>query len=112
MGHELPHAERLGQVVVGAALEADNFIRLFAPGGQHQNRNVVVEPAVPDRAAEREPVEPRNHDVEDHEIEAIRFSAPERNLAVAHAFAGVPFVAEMQADQLPDVRLVFDHQHA
>ena len=39
---QLAHAERLGQVVVGAALEADHLVRLLAPRGQHQDRHVAV----------------------------------------------------------------------
>ena len=39
---ELANAERFRQVVVGAAVEAEHLVGLFAPGGQHQDRRVGV----------------------------------------------------------------------
>ena len=42
---ELAHAERLRQVVVGAALEAEHLVGLFAPRREHQDRDVAVHAA-------------------------------------------------------------------
>ena len=49
--HQLAHAERLRQVVVGAAVEPHHFVGFLAPRGQHQNRRVAVRAVPPDRAA-------------------------------------------------------------
>ena len=35
---QLAQAERLGQVVVGAQLQADDLVDLLVTGGQHQHR--------------------------------------------------------------------------
>ena len=111
-GDELPHAERLGQVVVGAALETDHFVRLFVPRRQHQDRHVAVHRAAAHRAAQRDAVEPGQHNVEHEQIEANGFRALERRRAVGRAFARVALEPEVQADELADVRLVFDDEHA
>jgi hypothetical protein len=55
---ELADAERLGQVVVGAALEAVDLVGLFAPRRQHQDRHVLEVRLAPDRAADGDAVEP------------------------------------------------------
>ena len=90
--HQLADAERLGQVIVGAALEADDLVGLVATRGQHQNRHVVIEAAVPDRAAQRQAVEAGNHHVEHHQVVALALAALQRRGAVGEAFALVPFV--------------------
>ena len=61
---ELPRRERLHDVVVGAELEADDPVDLFAPGGEHHDRHVGVGADV---AAEVPAVPVRQHHVEqDH----------------------------------------------
>ena len=37
-GQQLAHAERLGQVVVGADLQAQHAVDLLGPRGEHQDR--------------------------------------------------------------------------
>src|SRR5437867_13243908 len=36
---QLAHTKRLGDVIVGAEVEADDFVELLAFGGEHQNRS-------------------------------------------------------------------------
>ena len=43
-GDELARAERLGQVVVGAELEAEQLVQLVVAGGEHDHRQVRVAP--------------------------------------------------------------------
>src|SRR3989339_808979 len=39
-GGQLTHAERLGQIIVGSQLQANDLVRLFSLGGQHYYWNV------------------------------------------------------------------------
>src|SRR5882724_3108169 len=87
--HELADAERLGQIVVGAALEPDDLVRLIPPRRQHENRYVAVRRAVAHRAAERQAVEARNHRVEDEQVESLALGALQRLPAIADGFASV-----------------------
>ena len=68
-GDELRHLERLLDVVVGAGLEPDHDVDRVGPGGQHHDRD-GRRPA--DRPADLEAVEPRQHDVEQDEVERLR----------------------------------------
>ena len=63
--NELANAERLGQIVVGAALETENLVGFLATRRQHQNRHVPVHRLAADRTAHGHPIELRQHDVED-----------------------------------------------
>ena len=62
---ELPDRERLGDVVVGAELETEHLVELLAARGEHDDRHVALA-AQP--LAHLQPVEPREHDVEDDEV--------------------------------------------
>ena len=61
-GQQLPHGEGLGDVVVGAQLQAKHLIRLLLPGGEHDDRGG---PALSlQAAAHLEPVHLRQHQVQ------------------------------------------------
>ena len=64
-GHQLPGAERLGQVVVGADGQADEQVGLRVPGRQHEDGH---RPVLLDPAAHLEAVEAGEHQVEDDEV--------------------------------------------
>jgi hypothetical protein len=75
---QLPHAERFRQVVVGAALEPDDFVVLLALGSQHQDRYIGVRAFAPDGAAHRDTVDLRQHQIEHDDIEGVRARQLER----------------------------------
>ena len=64
---QLANAERLGDVVVGAGLEAEHLLGLLRAGGQHQDRRAHA--AAPQLAADFEAVFARQHDVEQDRVE-------------------------------------------
>ena len=109
--HELAHAERLGQVVVGAAVEAEHLVGLFAPRGQHQDRHVAHSRSRRMARQTRDAVEPRQHQVEHDQVERLGPRRAERLVAVAFETHAQPLELEVQLDQLADVLLVFDEQH-
>src|SRR5678815_273536 len=41
-GDQLAHAERLGDIVIGAKLKSNNPVGFFAPRREHKNRNPGV----------------------------------------------------------------------
>src|SRR5439155_1343147 len=79
--HELPRAERLGDVVVGTQLESEYPIDLARPGRQHDERG------------------PR------------RVGEGERALARVGLADGVALLDEMEANQLADVGLIVDDEN-
>ena len=64
--------ERLRQVVVGADLEPGQAVGLLAERGDHDHRQLR---ARPDPAAERQPVDARQHQVEDDEARRLLLRA-------------------------------------
>ena len=71
----------------------------------------MIGAAVAHGAAERQAVDSGNHDVEDEEIVAGGLGTVERFPSVTQAVARVPFQAEVQAHQFPDVGLVLDNEN-
>src|SRR5262252_1331716 len=84
---ELPHAEGLAKIVVGADLQADHEVGLRGTGRQHDHRDR----AVPlDLTANLQAVEAWEHQVENHRVRPLRSDQPDRARAVlghGHAVA-------------------------
>ena len=109
---ELANAERLRQVVVGAAVEAEHFVGLVAARGQHEDRDVRVDRIAADGAADRDAVQARQHQVQDHEVERLGPGEPQRFRAVADRDRRQLLDAQVERDEIADVLVVFDDQHA
>src|SRR5437773_448769 len=62
---QLPHRERLHDVVLGAELEPEDAIDLFAPRGEHEHRNAARLRLRLQRATDLVAGEVRQHEVED-----------------------------------------------
>ena len=72
--HQLARLEGLGQVVVGAELQADDAVHDLAARGEHDDRQVAL---LADGAAQLEAVHLGQHHVEDGGVEAaLRAAAP------------------------------------
>ncbi len=67
-GQQLHHAERLGQVVVGAQVEPVGLVELVALGREHHDGDVPCGRLAPQAAQHREAVHIGQHDVEEHEV--------------------------------------------
>ena len=67
-------------------------------------------PVAADRAADRDAVDAGQHQVEDDQVERLGAGARERLLAVADRLDLEALEAEVQHDQLADVRFVFDDE--
>ena len=110
---QLVRAERLGEVVVGAHLEADDALGFLGAGGQHDDRDrrgVLVGAQQP---ADLEAVDVRQHQVEHDEIRRLG-ARPRRARRVPTKRASVayPAFSRYRADEFRDVGIVLDHQDA
>ena len=79
-GHELVDPVRLGDVVVGTDLEADDGVELGRLGGHHDDRHRRIGP---DRPADVDARQPGEHHVEQHEVGPVGCEPLERLDAVA-----------------------------
>ena len=80
MRAQLAQRERLGDVVVGAELEAEHLVRFAAARGQQQDRRVAVVAA--HRAQDLEAARAGQHDVEHQQVEAPFAQQRQRLVAV------------------------------
>ena len=75
-------AERLGEVIVGAELEAGDAVALGAARGEHQDRDRRRERIAAQLAADGEAVDVGKIEIEDHEIEAAALHGHQAFVAV------------------------------
>ena len=101
--------ERLRHVVVGAQLEPDDRVDVVGPRGQHEDRG---RPAPADLATHLEPVDPRQHQVQDDEVRVVAGVERERLVPVASRDHREALFLEVEPEQLHDVRLVIDDEDA
>ena len=106
---QLAALEGLHQVVVGAAVEAVDPVLGLGAGGQHQDRHVAVG-AQP--AADLDAVEARQAEVEDDEVGDEPGGGVERVDAVRRGAHLVALVAQRAAQDVGDLGVVLDQEHA
>ena len=109
-GEQLGEGERLGQVVVGAAVEAGDPVGDRVARGQQQDRR--PDPGLAQPPADLEPVDPGQHDVEHDRVVVGRLGHPERVLALDRDVGGDSLAAHPAPDQAGHLHLVLDDQHA
>ncbi len=109
---QLAHAERLGDVVIGPALEAQHAVGLFGACGQHQDGRLSIRAVTADRLTQRDAVEPRQHEIEHDQVEAAFLRDMERLFTVADDRAVEVGQLQMEADEIADRLFVLDDQDA
>jgi hypothetical protein len=98
-GQKFAHADRLRHIIVGAVDEREHLVGLRGGQGNDDNRGIGVAGSLPNRAAERDTVEPGEPCIEHDQVEALFRDALERIAAVV-AFPDVEaFASEMVRDQ-------------
>ena len=109
---QLVRAERLGHVVVGAELEADDAVGFLGARRQHDDRDRRGRVVGAHDAADFEAVHLRQHQVQDHQVRRMLPDGGER-LAPRRQHVGVKSgLAEVVGDQIGDVAVVFHDEHA
>jgi hypothetical protein len=105
---QLVERERLREEVAGAELEAAQLRRKVGARGEDQDRK--LRPGALQRLQHGEPVELREQQVEDDEVEAIAQAALEAVLAVAASLDAEPFGGEAPDQERLDAGLVLDDE--
>jgi len=108
-GDEDLAGKRLGDVVVGAELEAEDDVGLLGLGGQHDDRGLGAFLGGADTAADFEAVEPREHQIEKDEARVLLEDLVEARFAVGgHDDAFEAGGAEGDGEDFADGIVVFD----
>jgi hypothetical protein len=106
--HQLPRAERLGHVVVGAQLEAENAIFLLAERGEHHDGQLGRLTAEP--PADLQTTEAGQHQVEDHDVGGTPGHRLQRLLTVAGHLDQVARAVQVARHHVPHRHVVVDDQ--
>ena len=106
-GRQLLRRERLGEVVVGARLEPGDDVVGVVAGRDHDDRHVA---RLAQRAAQLEPVDARQHDVDQHDVGGLAAERLERVLAAGGLLDGPALVLERQLHRRADALVVLDGQ--
>ena len=106
--HQLVHAERLGDVVVGTGVERGDLVGLGVADGEHDDRYGA--PAA-QTADDVDTVDPRKPEVEHHHVGMVVRREVERVLAVGRKVDVVPACPQVDPERAQDLRLVVDDQH-
>ena len=100
----------LGEVVVGARVQARDPVRGLDPRGEHQHRGAVALGA--QHAADREPVDARHHHVDHERIEGVAPRSGQGLDPVGHGRDVVALELESARERLPDGAVVIGDQDA
>jgi hypothetical protein len=108
--HQLDCLERLGEIIVGAQLQADHFVHDLPSRRQHHDRRGHA--ALTQLAADIEAVHPGQHDVEDDEIVATCRRPGQPGFPVAGRLDAVALADQPIAEREPESGFVLDEQDA
>src|SRR5881392_321995 len=105
---ELEHAERLRDVIVRPQTQAANLVGLFAARGEDEDGHPA--PLVAQRAQHAVAVQPRQHQIENHQVGPCVTRAGEPLGAVLHDDDLVALDLEVVAQPEGEVGVVFDDE--
>ncbi|CAI9009246.1 hypothetical protein EMIT0158MI4_80024 [Burkholderia ambifaria] len=107
---EFQHRERFRQIVVGAELEAEDPVHLARARAGNDDRRVARHRA--GAPADFQPVDAGQHQVEDQRVPVALLEQAQAFRAVRAVHDFVALVAQVQAQHVGDVGVVFDDQDA
>ena len=108
---QFARGERLGEVIVGPALESRDLVGLLGARRQHDDGDVAGIRVTAKLPCQFEPAHVGQHPVHQHQVRAAVADAGERGLAVLGGHdlkAGAP---QPECNQVADRRLVLDDQN-
>jgi len=109
-GEELGEPERLGDVVVGARVEAGDDVELIALGGEHEDRGARADGSDP--ATDLQSIDTGQPDVEDEQVVLPGERLPHRLVAVRDPVNLVPLTAQGPHEGLHDSLVVLGEEQS
>src|SRR5207253_1288735 len=104
---QLAGIERLCQIIVRSQFQPDDLVGVVAARRHHDDRRI---PALADLARQGEPVHPRQHQIEQQDVEAARAQVLERLARVAGNRRLDAVLAEELDQQGRELAIVFDEE--
>ncbi len=110
-GHQLGHGEGLDDVVVGAGVQAADAVSLFAPGGEHDDRQVAGLIARAQAPADLHARHLGQHPVQQDQVRRLLVDHHQRQVPVAGDADAIAFLVEIVLEQGGQGILVLDHKN-
>src|SRR4030067_2204680 len=108
-GDELFGRERLGDVIIGAQLQAQDLVGLIAPGGDHDHRDGSPLLLPPQELADLQPIDIGEHEIKKDQVGDVFLQRIEKTLTIGKAVRPEARPLEMESDEVDDIRLIIDH---
>jgi hypothetical protein len=109
-GHQLARRERFDDVIISACAESGEPVGFLAARGEEDHGGVISRQGA-DATHDLDPVEARQHDVEDHQRRSTLARLLERARPVAGDGGLVARARQVAGHDLRDRRLVLDNEH-
>ena len=109
-GQQLLELERLAEIVIGPAVEAEHAIGHLIAGGQDQHRSPAI--AFPETAQQCDAVLSAQPPIEQDDIPTPGLQAKPSGVAVGGVLDRIPLLAQTGHQVVGDVRLVLNQQDA
>ncbi len=110
-GDQLTRRKRLGDVIVGAGIEAADAVFLFAARGQHDDRDVGGTGIAAQPTAHFDARQILDHPVEQDDVGRLFPGEDQRHFAVGRMADGEVLARKMKGQQLGKRGIVLDQQH-
>ena len=107
--HELARVEGLRQVIVGAHLESDDAVDVFAFRRQHDDRNALARGA--QATADRQAVLARQHEIEHDQMRRVALELPVDVARVGKRGHLEPLLGQVPRKQVPQPHVVVDDEY-
>ena len=101
----------LGQVVVGAVLEAEQLVHLRGARGEHDHRQVPSRRLAPHLSQDLETIAARQHEIEHQQVGAGGEQLIQALVPVGRDGHAKSRTLEVVTEQVADFLLVLDHHH-
>jgi len=107
-GDQLPGIERLGKIIIGAQLKADDPIDVITAGGEHYDRDRGTRSNLSQNV---ESVDSRQHDIEDDQVIPIVYGKFRSMLAIVAGFDIKTFRFQIIRQKITEFRIVINYQN-
>ncbi len=102
---QFARVERLGKIIVGAQLQTDNAIHVFAARGQHQHRDAAVDAQTLENL---KPIQAGKHDIQHDQVVAALLRRLQRRVPLMNALHREALALQKLLEQRAQLSIVVD----
>ena len=107
-GHQLRSGERLGQIIVCAAIQRGGFFVVLIPGGDHDDGHLRPLPHLFD---DLHAVKIRQSQIQQHQVNLIGYQLGQRPLGVSGSQTGKALLLQGVGNKVADLGIVLHNQN-